>query len=305
MKFTVGLPVDRLEPKGAFQNFNALKQVSQAIERSGAYAAFLSEHPAPTAEWLLDDAQGHDTLDMFSALSFVAAVTDRLMVQTSIVVLPYRNPFLTAKSAATLQVLSGNRFILGVGAGYLKGEFDALGVDFSERGALTDEALETIRAAWSGDVVVKQGRHFNAAGNLPRPAPSVQPPIWVGGGSNSALKRAVEYGDGWFPIFTLPTDDVNLQVSGISSVADLKQKVAWLHQLREEKGKSGHFDIVISGKDEFGSRTASDADRYCAFVDELIDAGATCIVTRPLAGSPAEFCDHVAWFGEEVIARYQ
>src|SRR5205823_125495 len=111
----------------------------------------------------------HDCLDSFTALSFFAAASKTLKVVTNVIVLPYRNPFITAKAASTLQVLSDNRFVLGVGVGYMKEEFDALGVPFNQRGALTDEALETIRMAWKGGAVVKQGRHFNAIGNEPRP----------------------------------------------------------------------------------------------------------------------------------------
>ena len=86
------------------------------------------------------------------------------MLHTNILVMAYRNPFLTAKAAATLQVLSGGRLILGAGAGYQKAEFDALGVDFHKRGKLFDEAIDTIRLAWGGGAVVKEGLNFNATG---------------------------------------------------------------------------------------------------------------------------------------------
>ncbi|RYD89094.1 MAG: LLM class flavin-dependent oxidoreductase, partial [Sphingomonadales bacterium] len=182
MRFNIGLPIDQIEPKGEFQNFDALRRVSLAVEAAGAQAAGVTEHPAPDADWLHNDPAGHDTLDPFTALAFVAAVTTKLRLLTQIVVLPYRNPFLSAKAGATLQILSGNRFIFGVGAGYQRGEFEAVGVPMNKRGALTDEALETIRLTGAGGAVVKKGMFFDAKGNEPRPAPDTPPPIWLGGG---------------------------------------------------------------------------------------------------------------------------
>ena len=187
MKFTMNIPVGDIKP-GEFQTAAAVAEMAQALEAAGVDACFVTDHPAPSAEWL--HAHGHDALEPFTALAFVAAATSKLMLHTNILVMAYRNPFLTAKAAATLQVLSGGRLILGAGAGYQKVEFDALGVDFHKRGALFDEALDVIRLAWGGGAVVKEGRGFNAIGNEPRPAPSPQPRIWIGGGSGKAVERA-------------------------------------------------------------------------------------------------------------------
>ena len=109
-----------------------------------------------------------------------------------ILVLPYRNPFLTAKAAATLQIILGDRLLLGVGIGYQREEFEALGVRYEERGALMDEAIETIRQAWAGGPVVRQGRHFNAVGNEPRPVPRPAPPIWIGGERQGGGARGLQ-----------------------------------------------------------------------------------------------------------------
>ena len=146
----------------------------------------MTDHPAPSSKWL--HASGHDALDPFTAFAFVAAASTKLQLQTNILVLPYRNPFITAKAATTLQVLSEGRFILGVGSGYQEAEFEALGVDFHQRGKLTDEALETIREIWRGGSIVKKGMGFEAKGNEPRPAPNPPPKIWIGGSSDKALR---------------------------------------------------------------------------------------------------------------------
>ena len=113
MKFGLALPLGRISPPGEFQSAEAVREIASAVERAGVAAACLSEHPAPDADWLHNDPAAHDALDPPTALAFVAAATTRLKVFTNVLVLPFRNPFMTAKAAATLQVLSNHRLILG------------------------------------------------------------------------------------------------------------------------------------------------------------------------------------------------
>jgi alkanesulfonate monooxygenase SsuD/methylene tetrahydromethanopterin reductase-like flavin-dependent oxidoreductase (luciferase family) len=185
MKYTAELPLGVIEPVGEFQSLPAIAEMTRALEGAGIDACFITDHPAPDAEWL--HSVGHDSLDPFAGLAFVAAASTKIRLHTNIVVVPYRSPFVTAKAAATVHVLSGGRLILGIGAGYQKSEFEALGVDYHRRGAITDEALEAIRKAWAGGGVVMRGSTFNVAGNEPRPALPSPPPIWVGGASGKAL----------------------------------------------------------------------------------------------------------------------
>jgi probable F420-dependent oxidoreductase len=300
MKFTVLIPVGDITP-GEYQSAAAIREMGAALEDARVDACYVTDHPAPSAAWL--HANGHDALDPFSALAFVAASTTRLKLHTNIVVMPYRNPFLTAKAAATLQVLSGGRLILGVGAGYQKGEFDALGVDFHQRGALFDEALEIIRLAWGGGSVVKQGRNFNATGNEPRPVPQPQPPIWIGGGSSKAVERAARWGDGWCPFFAAPTMTKANQESGIQSVEQLGRKIAELRDLRAAQGRSGNFDVAIGArlKLQYGSRES--AEQYLEAVAELAAVGVTWTMVEPPHPSRQAYIDNVRWLGEAVISR--
>src|SRR5246500_1084978 len=135
-------------------------ELAAAAETAGFHGFGFTDHPAPTQRWL--EAGGHDALDPFVAMGFAAARTTALRLIPNIVVLPYRNPFLVAKSGATLDLLSGGRFTLAVGAGYLKREFAALGVDYDGRSALFDEALQVIRAVWTSDDISFEGKHFTA-----------------------------------------------------------------------------------------------------------------------------------------------
>ncbi len=300
MKFTMAIPLGEIAP-GEFQSMDAIRQMTQALEQAGADACYVTDHPAPSAEWL--HANGHDALDPFAALAFVAAASSRLLLHTNIVVLPYRNPFVTAKAAATVQVLSGGRLILGVGGGYQKGEFEALGIDFHKRGALFDEGLEVLRLAWGGGAVVKEGRNFNAAGNEPRPAPNPQPRIWIGGGSDKAVERAARWGDGWCPFFAAPTMSKLNQDTGIQTVEQLAGKIAQLQDLRASLGRTGPFDISIGPQVSLKNKTRADADRYIEGMAELEKVGVTWVGADMGHSSRAAYIENVLWFGEEVIAR--
>src|SRR5712675_1003599 len=162
MRFSVALPTDRIERAAEFVTQAAVAEIALAAEDGGFDACFVTDHPFPPHRWLYGG--GHHALDPFVALSFAAAATSRLRLQTHILVLPYRNPLLTAKSVLSLDVLSGGRVILGVASGYLKPEFAALGVDFDERNDLTDEAIDVMRRVWTEDEVVAEGRHFRTRG---------------------------------------------------------------------------------------------------------------------------------------------
>jgi probable F420-dependent oxidoreductase len=305
MKFIVRPPIDQIQPAGEFQTGAAAREIALAFERAGISAAGLSEHPAPSAHWLHNDPQGHDALDPLTALGFIAAATTRLKIFTNVVVLPYRNPFLTAKAAATLQVLSDHRLILGVGVGYQKAEFDALGVPFSNRGALTDEALETIRLVWGGGPVVKQGRLFNAVGNEARPVPTPAPPIWIGGASDKAVERAARWGDGWMPYFTVPTNDPTVRQSSIVSVEHFAEKLNRLKQLRDSLGKHHPFDVAVGSPFRPKTPTRSDAEQLIEIALRLQAHGVSWMWTPLPSPSRAAFLENVAWFGEEIVAAFK
>ena len=174
-----------------------LSRFCEVAEASGFAGIGFTDHPAPTHKWL--NAGGHDALDPFTALSFCATVTDRLRLIPNILVLPYRNPFLVAKAAATLDALSGGRFTLAVATGYMRGEYQALGVDFDQRNALFDEAIEVIRGVWSHDEFAYEGTTFTARGQSANPKPTPHPPIWIGGNSRLTPHEVARYGDGWSP----------------------------------------------------------------------------------------------------------
>jgi probable F420-dependent oxidoreductase len=140
--------------------------------------------------------------DPFTTLGWLAGLTRRVELGFTVIVLPYRHPLETARMAATLDRISGGRLIFGIGVGWARQEFEVLGLPFEKRGAMTDDYLEALKAAWTQDVASYQGRFvsFKDIYTAPRPRQHPHPPIWVGGSSEAALRRAVRHGDAWHPI---------------------------------------------------------------------------------------------------------
>ena len=150
---------------------------------------------------------GGDALEQMSLIAFLAARTRTLRLVTSILIVPQRNPLLAAKTIATIDVLSGGRIGVGVGLGWMREEFEALGVDiFDRRGSVTDEYLRIFKLLWTQDPVSFSGRFysFKDLHCMPHPVQKPHPPILVGGSSKAALRRAARFGDGWHPVGANP-----------------------------------------------------------------------------------------------------
>ncbi len=141
-----------------------------------------------------------DWIDPLIGLSFVAAATSTIGIGTGVLLLPEHNPVLVAKQAATLDTLSGGRLTLGIGVGWSREEFDALGIPFERRGARTNEYVEAIRTLWRDDVASFDGEfvHFDSVRVNPKPVHDRRIPIVVGGNSDAALRRVATWGDGWY-----------------------------------------------------------------------------------------------------------
>jgi probable F420-dependent oxidoreductase len=162
----------------------------------------------------------------------VAGETEGLRLVTSVLVLPYRNPVLTAKMVASLDVLSGGRVTLGVGVGWLKEEFEALdSPDFNKRAAVTDEWIATFKQLWSQSPASFTGQHYSYSNIRAEPFPlqKPHPPIWVGGHSRAALRRTAQHGDGWHPVGAIAASPLPPQ--------EMRQHVATLKRLTEAEGR--------------------------------------------------------------------
>ena len=303
MKFGVSLPLGKISPVREFQSPEAIRVIGDALERANIAGASVTDHPAPSSAWLHNDPAAHDALDPFTALAFVAACTQRVRLLTNIIVLGYRNPFLMAKAASTLQVVSDGRLLLGVGVGYQPQEFEALGVPFDKRGVLADEALQTLRTIWQGGAIDAEGTMFSARQVEPRPVPSPTPPIWVGGGSTRALKRAASFGDGWLPYFSTPTNDATVSASSIDSYTTLADRIARLSDMRAQAGRTGAFDITVVAPFRPMRLGEVSAEQYLEFADAVKQCGVSWVWTLLPSPSRAAFVESLEWYGEEVIAK--
>jgi probable F420-dependent oxidoreductase len=244
MRFSLGLPTDRVDLGAEFGTGAAVMELARAAEQFGFDAVFVTEHPIPEKSWM--DSGGHHALDPFVALAFAAAATTRLRLLTNLCVVPYRNPFLLAKSAASLDALSGGRLVLGAGAGYLEAEFRALGVPFEERNERFDEAIGVMRKVWSGELVSESGRGWEASGHfaLPRPVQRPGPPIWIGGNSKRAVRRAVELAEGWMP-FPNPAKSVGRRhTPAMVGLDDLRARIAYLREHAQRVGRKAPVEIT-------------------------------------------------------------
>ena len=303
MRFTLQLPTDKVSSPAEFLTAEAIGEMARAAEAAGFDAAFVTDHPAPGDRWLASG--GHHALDPFVALAFAAAATTRLRLQTHVLIAAYRSPFLAAKALASLDVASGGRLIVGTAAGYLEPEFAALGARFDERNELADELLTALKRIWSESGLVLAGRHFAAAGNtaLPQPVQKPHPPLWVGGNSRRAIRRAVELGDGWLPFPAPARMARRVGTAALESEDDLARGLAYAREHAERVGRVAPLDVCFS---PFGLDMRADGlpepASIRAAAQRLGALGVTWLaITLPCA-TRAEFRARAEWFGREVIA---
>jgi probable F420-dependent oxidoreductase len=303
VKFSLQLPTDRVERGSEFTSAAAIGKMARAVEAAGFDACYVTEHPFPSDAWLATG--GHHSLDPFVSLTAAAMVTQTLRLHTNILVLPYRNPFLTAKSIASLDVVSGGRVIMGVAAGYLEGECHALGADFADRNAVLDESLRAMKNAWTGESVELAGRGYHVAGNTARPRPLQQPhpPIWIGGNSKRAIQRAVLQAQGWSP-FPLPAKFAGrTRTAAIESARDLGEKIRYLNEYAQSVGRSDPIEVnFVPFGHGMNSHKALDSAAFREQVEELGSVGVTWLSLGLPGESLDEYLESVARFGEDVIA---
>jgi len=270
-----------------------LVQVAQACEAAGFDYVAVCDHVAiPEAQ---AEAMSTEWWDTIATLSYLAAVTERVRLLSHVYVLPYRHPLVVAKAWATLDALSGGRAILGVGSGHVAGEFDALEVAFAERGRLLDEAIDAVRAALRDEFPIHRGERWTFSGLGARPRPvQAELPIWVGGSSKPAMRRAAERGDGWLP----QGPPEGGMAGGVAFV-------------REHRAATrGEAPIVIGALSgplyvgdppwDAGRCVRGPADKVAGYLRTYVEMGCDQIQVGFVSRSPDELCDQIAAFAAEV-----
>jgi probable F420-dependent oxidoreductase len=301
VKINVTMPFDRTDVPDEFVRPEAVAEVAAAADRLGFNAALVTDHPCPTGRWL--DAGGHHAQDPFVMLSLIAAYTKKIRLQTGILVLPYRNPFITARAISSLDVFSGGRVTLSVGAGYLKGEYKALNADFDNRNDVMDEYILAMKAAWTNDEFTFKGSNYEALGNriLPRPVQTPHPPIYIGGNAKRAIRRAVEFADGWNPFFTPAAISATSRTTEMSSVEDLKVGVAYMRQHCETVGRATPPELILASINQIGEVLSP--QQMLDRIGEFKELGVTTVATNFHVDTRAEWIDKAEQFAEQIIAK--
>jgi probable F420-dependent oxidoreductase len=244
-----GIAIRNMGPQSTERTIRAC---AKTAEQLGYDAIVVSDHLCIPPDQT--EGSGGRYLDVLASLAFIAGATERIRLGVSVLVLPYRPAVLTAKQVATIQELSGGRMILGVGVGWMEPEFRALGVEKKLRGKLSDETLRVLRHLFTHDAQPYNGELVKFPAFVFAPRPSC-PPIWIGGNGAAAIRRTVEFGDGWHPM--LPVEKLR------PALAELKKRLV-------EARRPQEIEVIVRRGLRF-----DDLDQAKAKVKAEIDAGAT------------------------------
>lgn len=304
MQFSIGYPLPHDPVDDAFTSPEFMAEFACAAEECGYGSVNVTEHPIPGDRWLA--AGGHHALDPFVALAFAAGATTRIRLLTNITVVPYRNPFLLAKAVASLDRVSGGRLTLGIGTGYLKPEYFALGVDFDERNALFDESIEVCRLVWSGASVTYDGRHFSARDNSAHPTPVQDPvPIWIGGNSKLTRRRVARWAQGWMPMPNPPAFASTRRSAVLESIDDLAAMLDGLRTQAREHGRPEPLDVMYMAADGgLPGGPEWDASRHLAEVRAQADLGVTWQQLTAIGDTPDAVITMLRRYADEVVTHF-
>ena len=297
MRVSVGLPTHRVDLGEEFVSAEGIGELAQAAEAAGFWAVSVTDHPFPEDTWL--KYGGHFSLDPFSTLAFAASATSTVRLHTNLLVVSYRNAWLAAHQVATLDRLSGGRVVLGVGAGYLEPEFEVLGADFGRRNDVTDENIRKMKQAWTGESI---------DGHTMRPTPAQVggPPIWIGGNSKRAVRRAVELADGWSPFPSgNPKIAARTRTASLMTPDDLAAMVAYAAEHAEKVGRTTPLDVIFMpvSLTMFADHPEWKPDQVVEEVAALTAAGMTGMTVTFDGESRQAVTEELARFGAEVLPR--
>ena len=282
----------------SFSTVAHLKELATVADSHGWHAMSFSDHvvnpetirtPYPYTEDGSRRWQPYtDWPDPWVMIGALAAITENLRFTNNVFVLPMRNPYLVAKAISTAAIISDNRITPAFGVGWSRDEFDLMQQDFTTRGKRADEMIEIMRLLWSGEMVSYEGKHYQFEPMEMNPAPTARIPIWIGGISEPAMRRAARLADGW--------------VSDLQTSEEIIQSVAQIMQWRAEYGTDSQpFEVMATPSD------AWDADGY----KRLADAGVTHIMTMPWPfyhGDSQELehkIDGIKRFADDVISQFE
>ena len=225
-----------------------------------------------------------ESMEQITLLSYIAGQTSKIRLVTSVLIVPHRNPLIAAKSLATLDVLSGGRLVVGVGVGWMREEFEALGLPpFEERGAVTDEYIRAFKVLWTEDDPHFEGKYisFDDISFLPKPVQKPHPPIWVGGESRPALRRTAELADGWYPRRSNPTFPMGTPEqlkAGLERLAGYARRFGRDPSTIETIYRTHQFELLKQAAGPDRLPFVGDADQIAGDIRQYQDMGVTSMI---------------------------
>jgi probable F420-dependent oxidoreductase len=292
-----------------------LVRFAQQAEALGFYCLTIADHVIVPREISVPypytvDAKYPGTgyhLEPLMTMGFLAGATRRIRFATSVLIAPYRNPIVTAKMLASLDVLSNGRLIVGVGVGWMKEEFENLQApDFDQRGNVTDEYIHAFRELWTSDDPQFSGKYcrFSNLLFLPKPVQKPAIPIWIGGHSKQAIRRAARLGDGWHPIGGVPTIPLEPE--------DVKRDMALLAELAREAGRDpASIRVALKGSlfdrekkiDGRRRRFMGSAEEIAGDIGDYRTAGVDTMIFDVRRPTINETLERMEWMAKEVFTR--
>jgi probable F420-dependent oxidoreductase len=309
VKFSTGLPgLTRYPPIirawETTMRAEDFQHIARTVDELGFDSIAIPEHIAMPSEMV--ELMGSFWTHALTAMAFVAGATSRLIVDSSVIVLPYHDPIVFAKAVSTLDLLSGGRVRISIGVGHAEREFEVLGVPFRERGHIADEYLAAMIELWTSNEPVFHGRFvdFERVAFEPKPIQQPHPPIWIGGNSRAAMRRAARH-DGWYP--WLITAD------------QLPACLDYIRSLPEFEARTRAFDVAMPlstlavsedhrSLEEGSARPPTPVGKQAIIdaIGHLQDLGVTWTsVPLPPSTSLAEHLEGLHWVAEDIMATFR
>lgn len=283
------------------------QRIVRHIDDLGYDAIAVPEHIVMPLE--LGETMGHYWLEGLTSMAFIAGATKHVKVNCTMSVLPYHDPIVYAKAISTLDVMSGGRVMMGIGVGHAEEEFKALGVPYADRGRMTDEYLQVMKELWTADRPRYDGEwvQFDGIAFEPKPVSQPHPPIWIGGNSKAAIRRAARYGDGWNP--------------WLITVDDLPELLEYLHDQPEFQERTREFDIALmlanlevgenhhratDGSEHGRAKVLTEKGQIIDAIGKAHDAGVTwTMLPAPMFADHFEYMDWLQWSAEEILPVFK
>lgn len=273
MRISYGLPAPQPDRGELVLSGESVARLARHAEAVGCAALYVTEHPLPPERWLAHG--GHYAHDPLVTLAFAAASTTELRLHTNLFVLAYRNPYLAAKGIATLDRMSDGRCIIGLGAGYLEAEFAALGAEFDDRNDALDLGIAAMVEAWSTGLVTPPTSGVPHR-FWPPPTQRPHPPLWIGGNSRRAIRRAVDLGDGWCPFPTPEGMARHVRTASLSTPDELAHAIEYATEYARDVGREAPLEICFVPEGlAMGEGDTFDPDRVLRSLVTLAEIGVT------------------------------